>query len=80
MVVKRGLRRKAAAAGWTITELDPWDRARIGQVVITATPAKDKVLEGGVSTSYSRACLKEPSAASAAAAVTADVMPVGPGK
>jgi L-ascorbate metabolism protein UlaG (beta-lactamase superfamily) len=46
MVVKRGLRRKAAAAGWAnITELDPWEHTTIGSVMITATPAKHKVPE-----------------------------------
>jgi L-ascorbate metabolism protein UlaG (beta-lactamase superfamily) len=46
MIVKRGLRRKAAAAGWTnITELDPWEHTTVGSVTITAAPAKHKVPE-----------------------------------
>ena len=45
-VVMRGLARKVRAAGFVdVTELEPWQTARLGPVTITATPARHKVPE-----------------------------------
>ena len=46
MIVKRGLGGRARGAGWTnVAEVDPWERATIGPVTVTAAPAKHKVPE-----------------------------------
>ncbi|MGL4176882.1 MAG: MBL fold metallo-hydrolase [Dermatophilaceae bacterium] len=46
MVVKRGLGRRAAAAGWRdVVEVDPWESVPIGPVTVTAAPARHKVPE-----------------------------------
>jgi L-ascorbate metabolism protein UlaG (beta-lactamase superfamily) len=46
MIVKRGTARAACVAGFTrVTELDPWERARLGPLSVTATLAKHKVPE-----------------------------------
>jgi L-ascorbate metabolism protein UlaG (beta-lactamase superfamily) len=46
MVVKRGMGAKARAAGFTnVTELEPWEQATIGDVTITAAPARHGVPE-----------------------------------
>jgi L-ascorbate metabolism protein UlaG (beta-lactamase superfamily) len=45
-VVKRGMGEAAREAGFSdITELDPWERASVGAVKVTATPAKHVVPE-----------------------------------
>lgn len=46
MVVKRGLGRRARAAGWTdVIEVDAWESTSINDVTVTATPARHKVPE-----------------------------------
>ena len=46
IVVQRGLAGKVRAAGFhNVTELDPWQSARLGPVNITAAPARHKVPE-----------------------------------
>jgi L-ascorbate metabolism protein UlaG (beta-lactamase superfamily) len=46
VVVQRGLARRVRAAGFAnVTELDPWQSARLGSVTITAAPARHKVAE-----------------------------------
>ena len=46
VVVQRGLAGKVRAAGFpNVTELDPWQSARLGPVTITAAPARHKVPE-----------------------------------
>jgi L-ascorbate metabolism protein UlaG (beta-lactamase superfamily) len=48
VIVPRGLGAQVRAMGYDdVAELDQWDRSQIGSVIVTAVPARHRVLENG---------------------------------